>query len=92
MVDYRKSDSRLLLFLEEEMNIYLEIFGYIGSGLVIISMMMSSMTKLRIVNICGSVVCTAYALMSGTLPLAALNMAAIIVNLYRIYKEARKEK
>ena len=71
------------------MNIYLEIFGYIGSVLVIISMMMSSMIKLRVVNICGSVVCAVYSILTSAYPLALLNVAAIAVNCWRIYQEIR---
>ena len=44
------------------MDIYLEIVGYIGTILVVVSMMMSSLTKLRIVNICGSIISTVYAI------------------------------
>ena len=41
-------------------NIYLEIFGYIGTALVIISMMMTSVLKLRIINMCGGVISLIY--------------------------------
>ena len=38
------------------MNILLEIFGYIGTAFIILSMTMKSMNKLRVFNIIGSVI------------------------------------
>ena len=54
------------------MNIYLELFGYAGTALVLTSMMMNSMTKLRIFNICGSVISMIYAALSNTWPVVFL--------------------
>ncbi len=78
-----------LFVLEEEMNIYLEIFGYSGTLLIIISMMMSSVTKLRVINICGSVISGVYAALSGAYPIVLLNVALVAVN---VFKLCRKEK
>lgn len=72
------------------MNIYLEIFGYIGTFLILLSMMMTSVVKLRIVNIVGSVISIIYSLCTGTLPVAFLNTGLVIINivqLVRIYNE-----
>ena len=44
------------------MNIYLEIFGYIGTFLVILSMIMSNIKKLRIINILGSIITVIYSI------------------------------
>lgn len=68
------------------MNIYLEIFGYIGSALVLLSMMMTSLGKLRIVNLSGSVICMIYAIAMGTWPVAALNLGIIIINSVQLWR------
>lgn len=72
--------------------IILEIIGYVGSALVVISMMMTSVLKLRIVNISGSVVAFFYALAVKAYPVAALNGFLIVVNAVKIVQFFRVEK
>lgn len=62
------------------MNPYLELFGYLGTALVLFSMMMSSMTKLRCINIAGSVVSMIYAVFCNTWPVVFLNLGMILIN------------
>ena len=73
------------------MNILFEIIGYIGTGLIILSMTMSSVRKLRIINACGSVFSAAYAILTGAYPVLVLNLFLIAVNLYKLITE-REEK
>ena len=68
------------------MNIWLEIFGYIGSTLVVVSLLMASVVKLRIINTIGSIISGTYALIIGSFPLALMNISLIIINLYYLYK------
>lgn len=70
----------------------LEIIGYAGSALVVISMMMTSVFKLRIVNILGSVISLAYAVAVGAYPVAALNAFLILVNVTKMIQLSRVEK
>lgn len=67
-------------------NIWLELFGYLGSTLVVVSMLMASVVKLRIINAIGSVISGTYALIIGSYPLALMNICLIIINLYNLYK------
>ena len=70
-------------------NLYLELFGYLGTALVLISMMMTSVVKLRIFNLAGSVISMIYALCTGTWPVVLLNfgLAAIQVGqLLRLHR------
>lgn len=69
------------------MNIYLEIFGYIGSALVILSMMMKSMVKLRIFNISGAIISAIYSLIHAAWPVVVLNVVLATVNSYHIIRE-----
>ena len=73
------------------LNIYLEIFGYIGTTLVVISMMMSSLTKLRIINICGSIISTIYAIICNTWPIVVMNISLILINLFHLIKDFIKK-
>lgn len=64
----------------------IEIFGYIGSALVVVSMLMSSIVKLRVVNTVGSIVSGIYALIVGAFPLVLMNGCLIVINLYNLFK------
>ena len=70
-------------------NIYLEIFGYLGTVLVLTSMMMTSVEKLRWFNIAGSFVSMIYAAFCNTWPVVFLNLGMILINtvqLVRLYR------
>ncbi len=69
-----------------ELKILLEIFGYIGTALVIISMLMTSVVKLRVINICGSVISMVYALVGGALPIVVMNAALIVINVVQLIR------
>ena len=71
---------------EEEYAMILEIIGYIGSFLVVISMLMSSIIKLRVINTIGSVISGIYAVICGALPLALMNLCLIIINVVNLVK------
>ncbi len=64
----------------------IEIFGYIGSVLVVVSMLMSSVVKLRVINTIGSIISGTYALIIGSFPLALMNICLIIINVYNLRK------
>lgn len=66
--------------------IFLEIVGYIGSFLVIISMLMTSVVKLRIINTIGSVIFCIYALCIYSYPTAAMQVCLIAINIFSLYK------
>ena len=74
------------------MDIYLEIFGYIGTALVIISMMMTSMLKLRLFNMAGALISMIYAIFRNTWPVAVLNFCLLAINLFQTIKELRQKK
>ncbi len=59
-----------------------ELIGYVASALVAISLMMSSILKLRIINLAGSAVFTAYGLLIGSYPVAVVNLFIVGINLF----------
>jgi hypothetical protein len=71
------------------MNLYLEIFGYIGTALVIISMMMTSVIKLRVINMCGSLISLIYAVCVNTWPVAVLNACLLCINFVQTLRQLR---
>lgn len=69
----------------------IELFGYLGSTLVVVSMLMASVVKLRIVNTIGSVVSGTYALIIGSFPLALMNICLIVINVYNLVRLLRTD-
>lgn len=74
------------------MNIYLEIFGYIGTALVLASMLMTSLVKLRVFNIMGSVVSAIYAYCTNTWPVVVLNLALVLINVVQLIRLSRSQR
>ena len=68
------------------MQFYLELLGYLASVLVAISLMMSSVLKLRLINLAGAIAFFIYGWLIGAYPIAAVNAVIIVVNLYFLYR------
>lgn len=68
------------------MKLILELIGYTGSLLVIVSMLMTSVVKLRVINTIGSVIFCGYALAIHSYPTAAMQVCLIIINIINLYK------
>ena len=93
MVDYRIKIPVVshIFYIGEirKVNIYLEIFGYIGTALVIVSMMMTSLVKLRIINMCGGLISLIYAAFCNTWPVVVLNACLICINFVQTVRQLR---
>jgi hypothetical protein len=63
-----------------------EIIGYIASALVAISLMMSSILRLRIINMIGAAAFTLYGLLIGAYPVAVVNFIIVVIDLYYLYQ------
>ena len=74
------------------MNVYLEIFGYVGMVLVLVSMMMTSLKWLRILNMSGAIICATYGILTNTWPTALLNIGLLIIQMVQLYRLHRQEK
>lgn len=64
---------------------FYELIGYLASVIIIVSMMMSSLVKLRIVNLTGALLFSIYGFLIGALPVGVLNGFVVFVNLYQLY-------
>lgn len=72
-----------------ETSVLYELIGYTASLLVAISLMMSAIVKLRIVNMIGAFIFTIYGILIGSIPVAAMNGFIVLINIYylvRIYQ------
>ena len=70
----------------------IEAFGYLGSLLVLVSMLMTSVVKLRIINTIGSVIFTIYAFIIKSYPTALMNFCLVLINLHFLWKMGRTDK
>lgn len=75
-----------------DIKLLLEIIGYVGSALIVISMMMTSVLRLRLVNILGCGISICYAIAVKAYPVAFLNAFLIVVNMAKIIQLFRLEK
>ena len=64
----------------------IELFGYLGSALVVVSMLMTSVVKLRIINLTGSIIFAIYALIIKSYPTAFMNFFLVGINIYHLMK------
>ena len=70
----------------------IELFGYLGSFLVLISFLTTSLVKLRVINTIGSLIFMIYALIIHSYPTALMNGFLIIINIHHIVKESQIDK
>jgi hypothetical protein len=69
--------------------IVLEWIGYIASLIVLISLLMSSIKKLRWINLGGALLFGIYGFMIGSIPTGLMNVGIVIIDIYylvRMYK------
>ncbi len=74
------------------MNIYLELFGYLGTALVLMSMMMTNVVRLRWLNLAGSVVSLIYALACSAWPVFVLNVCLAVINSVQLVRLGRNKE
>lgn len=70
----------------------IELIGYLGSVLVLVSMVMTSVIKLRVINLTGSVIFAAYALLIRSYPTAVMNICLAGVNVYHLRRLLKEQK
>ena len=70
----------------------IELVGYIGSALVVVSMLMTSVVRLRVVNTIGSAIFMVYALIIGSYPTALMNLFLIAINVYHLFRLFHTQK
>ena len=73
-------------------SVLIELFGYLGSTLVVVSMLMASVVRLRVINTIGSVISGTYALIIASFPLALMNGCLIVINVYNLVKLLRDKQ
>lgn len=65
-----------------ETTLVYELIGYAASVLVAISLMMSNIVQLRIVNMIGAATFSLYGILIGSIPVAVMNGFIVLINVY----------
>ena len=75
-----------------ETKMIIEGIGYLGSALVLVSFLMVSVFKLRVVNSIGSIIFTIYAFIIHSYPTAIMNLCLVMINIYYLVKMSNTQK
>ena len=66
-----------------------ELVGYLASALIVVSLLMSSVHRLRVINLIGAAVFTVYGVLIGSIPVVLTNGAIVVIDLYYLGRMAR---
>jgi hypothetical protein len=65
---------------------WLDWFGYAASVVILVSLTMSSIVKLRWINLAGGVMFSAFGFLIGSIPTGALNLGIAIIDIYYLWR------
>jgi hypothetical protein len=68
----------------------LEIIGWVGSALVVVSLMQARVLRFRWMNLAGSVIATAYNAVVGIWPFAVMNGVIAVIDVYWLVRLTRE--
>lgn len=69
-----------------------EWIGYIASFVILISLIMNSIIKLRWINLVGSLIFSIYGALIGSYPVTIMNLGIVLINIYYLFKIYSKKK
>lgn len=64
-----------------------ELVGYAASALIVVSLAMRSVVRLRAISLVGSLTFTCYGLLIGSLPIVVTNVAIAVINVWFLRAE-----
>lgn len=71
---------------------WIEWVGYSASVFIAISLLMTSVEKLRIINSIGCLLFVVYGFIVHAYPVAVANLIIVFINLYHLYKLNTKKR
>ena len=67
--------------------VIIEAIGYVGTALVLVSFLMTSVYKLRIINTAGSLISVIYGVIMQVYPTVVLNGALALINIFFLWRQ-----
>lgn len=61
-----------------------ELVGYLASALIVVSLLMTSILRLRLIGLVGAITFTAYGVLIGAYPIAVANGSIILIHLFHL--------
>ncbi len=71
------------------MDLLMNILGYFGTALVVLSFMTNSLLKLRLLNATGAFFVTIYAIYTNALPVVLLDGFIVIINVIQLIRHRK---
>ena len=71
---------------------WIEWLGYLASVVVLISLTMASIVKLRWINLIGALMFSIYGVLIDSVPVALLNLGIVFINLYYLFRHYRAKE
>ena len=65
---------------------WLEWFGYAASVVILVSLTMSSIVRLRWINLAGAIMFSAFGFLIGSIPTGTLNLGIAFIDIYYLWK------
>lgn len=75
-----------------ENHLFLNLFGYAASALIAVSLMMSSILRLRLINLVGAGCFATYGVLIHAYPVALLNSTIVLVNIFYLSRMLRAKE
>lgn len=69
-----------------------ELIGYVGSALVVISLMMRSLLRLRVVNLVGAAIFAVYGVLIAAPPVWVVNGAIVLIDVWHLRRMLADEE
>ncbi|UJP40405.1 hypothetical protein [Cellulomonas palmilytica] len=69
---------------------WLEVVGWIGSVLVVVSLMQARVLRFRVLNLAGAAIATVYNVVIDVWPFAAMNGAIAVIDVYWLWRLLRE--
>ena len=69
-----------------------DLFGYFSSLVILISLTMSSIVRLRWINLVGAGLFTVFGILVHSVPTAFLNFGIVLIDIYYLYKLYQKKE
>ncbi len=64
----------------------IEFLGYVASALVVVSLAMTSVVRLRIISLIGAILFATYGFLIDAIPIAIVNVIIVILNAFFLWK------
>jgi hypothetical protein len=64
-----------------------EFVGYLASALVVLSLTMASVVRLRIISLCGSITFVVYGILLESVPIVITNVSISVINVWFLRRE-----